>query len=45
MDGTIAPIEQICDVAKKYNAMTFLDEVRRILSVAVVVGTDHRRSK
>eukprot|EP01102_Stenamoeba_stenopodia_P015731 TRINITY_DN5397_c0_g1_i1.p1 TRINITY_DN5397_c0_g1~~TRINITY_DN5397_c0_g1_i1.p1 ORF type:complete len:652 (-),score=165.51 TRINITY_DN5397_c0_g1_i1:70-2025(-) len=30
MDGTIAPIERICDVAKKYNAMTFLDEVHAV---------------
>lgn len=27
MDGDIAPIAEICDVAEKHNAMTFLDEV------------------
>jgi 5-aminolevulinate synthase len=27
MDGTIAPIKEICDLADKYNAMTFIDEV------------------
>jgi len=30
MDGTIAPIDQICEVAKKYNAITFLDEVHAV---------------
>ncbi len=30
MDGDIAPIEKICDVAEKYNAMTFLDEVHAV---------------
>lgn len=30
MDGTIAPIERICQVAKKYNAITFLDEVHAV---------------
>ncbi|MEH0020556.1 MAG: 5-aminolevulinate synthase [Desulfobacter sp.] len=27
MDGDVAPIKEIVDVARKYNAMTFLDEV------------------
>ena len=27
MDGDIAPIAEICDVAEKHNAMTYLDEV------------------
>ena len=27
MDGDIAPIARMCDVAEKHNAMTFLDEV------------------
>ena len=26
MDGNFSPIEEICDLAKKYNALTFLDE-------------------
>ncbi len=30
MDGDIAPIEDICDVADRYNAMTFLDEVHAV---------------
>ena len=30
MCGTIAPIEKICDLAKKYNALTFLDEVHAV---------------
>jgi 5-aminolevulinate synthase len=30
MDGDIAPIAAICDLADKYNAMTFLDEVHAV---------------
>ncbi|MEO0878907.1 MAG: 5-aminolevulinate synthase [Pseudomonadota bacterium] len=30
MDGDIAPIEAFCDVADKYNAMTYLDEVHAV---------------
>jgi 5-aminolevulinate synthase len=30
MDGDIAPIAEICDVADKYNAMTYLDEVHGV---------------
>ena len=30
MCGTIAPIKEICEVAKKYNALTFLDEVHAV---------------
>ena len=30
MDGDIAPIEEICDLAEKYNALTFLDEVHAV---------------
>jgi 5-aminolevulinate synthase len=30
MDGDIAPIADICDVADKYNAMTYLDEVHAV---------------
>ncbi len=30
MDGDIAPIGEICDVAERHNAMTFLDEVHAV---------------
>jgi len=30
MDGDIAPINEICDLAKKYNALTYLDEVHAV---------------
>ena len=30
MDGDIAPIEEICDIADRYNAMTYLDEVHAV---------------
>lgn len=28
MCGSVGPIEEICDLAEKYGALTFLDEVR-----------------
>ena len=30
MDGDIAPIKDICDVAQRYNALTYLDEVHAV---------------
>ena len=30
MDGDISPIKEICDLAEKYNALTFLDEVHAV---------------
>jgi len=30
MDGKVAPIKEICDIAKKYNALTYIDEVHTV---------------
>lgn len=30
MNGSMAPVKEICDLAKKYNALTFIDEVHAV---------------
>ena len=30
MNGSIAPISEICDLAQEFNALTFLDEVHAV---------------
>jgi 5-aminolevulinate synthase len=30
MDGDVAPIKEICDIADKYNAITYIDEVHAV---------------
>ena len=49
MDGFISPIEEICDLAKKYNAMTYIDEVHSVglygnrgAGIANMLGQEHR---
>ncbi len=37
MDGDIAPIGKICDLADRYGAMTYLDEVTRSASTGRAV--------
>jgi 5-aminolevulinate synthase len=51
MDGDIAPISEICDVAERYNAMTYLDEVHAVglygpngAGIADQQGAAHRLS-
>jgi len=36
MDGTIAPIKEICDLADKYRALTFIDEVHAVVRVTLI---------
>lgn len=49
MDGDIAPIEGICDLAQEFNALTYIDEVHAVgmygptgAGVASQWGLDHR---
>ncbi len=49
MEGDIAPIKEICDLAEKYNALTYLDEVHGVgiygprgAGVAEEMGQMHR---
>lgn len=49
MDGDIAPIKKICDLAEKYGALTYLDEVHAVgmygprgAGVAEAIGQMHR---
>ena len=30
MDGDIAPVNRICDVAERYDAMTYIDEIQEL---------------
>ena len=30
MDGDVSPVKEICDLAKKYNALTYIDEVHTV---------------
>ena len=49
MDGSIAPIEEICALAKEYNAITYIDEVHAVAlygenggGYAQKLGLEHR---
>lgn len=49
MDGTVAPIKEICDLAEEFNALTFIDEVHSVglygatgAGVAEMLGQQHR---
>lgn len=37
MDGTIAPIEKICDIADEFNAITFVDEVHAVGKIWFII--------
>ncbi len=49
MDGLISPIEKICELAKKYNALTYIDEVHSVglygnrgAGIANMLGVDSK---
>lgn len=49
MDGDFAPIEQICDLADRYNALTYIDEVHAVglygargAGISEMLGLSHR---
>jgi len=49
MDGLISPIEKICELAEKYNAMTYIDEVHSVglygergAGIANMLKIDHK---
>lgn len=49
MDGVLSPINEICELAKKYNALTYIDEVHSVglygnrgAGISNMLGCDHK---
>ncbi len=49
MDGLISPVDKICELAEKYNAMTYIDEVHSVglygdrgAGIANMMGVEHK---